>query len=305
MRQKSSMGSYRRGQLIFVWSMIIIPIIGWFIFFVYVNASSFVQAFQDVNGNFTWYNFEQVFASFRGDIDGRGGLGIAMRNTFSYFGQHIILIFPLQIIMAYFLYKQIPGYKVFRIIFYLPNIISSVVMVNVFKEFIAADGPIGVLCKQWGLFPQGGFLGNIDTAHATILFYCFWSGINTHLLVCGAMAKIPLEVLESARLDGVQAGRELISIVLPLIWPTLSTILILSCTGLINSSGPILLMTNDAYTYGCTTISYWIFEKVWTGSIESGKYTLVSATGLTLTVIIVPIVLGLRKLLEKIPTVEY
>ena len=117
MRQKSSMGSYRRGQLIFVWSMIIIPIIGWFIFFVYVNASSFVQAFQDVNGNFTWYNFEQVFASFRGDIDGRGGLGIAMRNTFSYFGQHIILIFPLQIIMAYFFYKQIPDIRCLELYF--------------------------------------------------------------------------------------------------------------------------------------------------------------------------------------------
>ncbi len=305
-KDKGSMGSYRRNQLIFVWSLIIIPILGWCVFFVYVNLSSFVQAFQDLDGNFTMEHFKTAWASFGGG-DGLNSLSIALKNTLSYWFQHMLLIFPLQIIMAYFLYKQIPGYKVFRILFYLPNIVSSVAIVGVFKEFISSTGPLGVICDALGIaLPDKGLLNNVATAHKTILFYCFIFGINTHLLICGAMAKIPLEVLESARLDGVQAGKELVYIVLPLIWPTICTITILSCTSIISSGGPILLMVPDAWSYGCTTISYWIWEKVYAGgSFMRGKYSLVSATGLTLTVFVVPVVLLLRKLLEKIPTVEY
>lgn len=305
-KEKLNMGSYKRNQLIFIWTMLFMPIVAWFVFFVYINLSSFVQSFQDVYGKFSFYNYEQIFASFKGD-DGLNSLSIALSNTLSYWLQHMLIIFPLQIIMAYFLYKQIPGYKVFRIIFYLPNIISSVAIVGVFKEFINPNGPLGVICQWIGIkLPDGGLLGNVATAHKTILMYCLIFGINTHLLICGAMAKIPLEVLESARLDGVQAGRELISIVLPLIWPTICTITILSCTSIIGSGGPILLMVSDAWSYGCTTISYWMWEKVYAGgSHMHGKYSLVSAAGLTLTVFVVPVVLTLRKLLEKIPTVEY
>ena len=50
----------------------------------------------------------------------------------------------------------------------------------------------------------------------------------------------------------------------------------------------------------------WLWEKVYAGgSFMKGKYSLVSAVGLILTAFTVPIVLLLRKLVEKIPAVEY
>lgn len=305
--EKKRMNKYKKDQLWFIWPMIAVPILHWFVFFLYMNMSSFVQAFQDGAGNFSLINMETAWASITGKVESSDKLSVGMKNTFLYFGLSELVIFPIRIVMSYFLYKQIAGYKFYRIIFYLPCIISGVAMTGVYKEFISSMGPLGVILKSWNIeMPMQGFLGTESTATAAIMAYVLWSGLTTHLLICGAMAKIPVEVLESARLDGIKSGRELISIVCPLIWPTISTMVILSLTSILSASGPILLLSPDPWTLKTYTVSYWLWEKVYAGgSFMQGKYSLVSAVGLILTVFTVPVVLLLRKLVEKIPAVEY
>lgn len=295
---------YKRNQLIFVWGGLAIPIIAWIVFYWYVNFSSFVQAFQERTGEWSMGNFKTVFDSIVNPGNDRGSLAVAFKNTFKYFALEIIVKYPIQIIVCYFLYKQIKGYKTFRYVLYLPAIISGVALTGLFKEFIATSGPLDALGMT---IPKRGFLGSPETATNTIMVYTVWVCVHGHmLLICGAMNRIPVDVLEAARLDGIGPARELVSLILPLIWPTLSTLLILTCTGFLNSSGPILLLAPDTYTLSTTTINYWIFEKVYAnGTHMGGQYNLVSAAGMMLTVVTVPIILALRKVLDMIPTVEY
>ena len=86
--------------------------------------------------------------------------------------------------------------------------------------------------------------------------------------------------------------------------------LIFNLTGLFTASGPILLFTPEIYeatAYKTMTISYWIFTQVYgTGGLGgSGYYGVVSAAGICFTLVGVPIILLVRKLLDKIPVVEY
>ena len=106
-------------------------------------------------------------------------------------------------------------------------------------------------------------------------------------------------IRDRAKLDGCGPGRELVSLIIPLLWPTISTQVILQLTGLFGSSGPILLFTQGAYE--TTTLAYWIFDSIYT----YGNYNAVSAAGLCCTVVGVPIILGIRWLIERIPAVEY
>ena len=295
---------FKKNQLIFIWGGLAIPIIAWIIFYWVVNVQSFVQAFQDpVTNGLSFVNFKEVWVSMFSSAE-RDSLAVAFINTVKYFGINIFIQFPLQIIICYFLYKQIVGFKAFRYILYLPAILPGVALAGLFKEFIATGGPLNAM----GLpIPQNGFLGSPDTATNTIIAYCIWTCPCTNmLLICGAMTRIPVEVLEAGRLDGIGPFRELVSLILPMIWPTLSTLLVLACCGFLNSSGPILLLAPDSYTLGTTTINYWIFEKVYAnGTHMQGKYNLVSAAGLLLTAVALPVVLGLKKLLDLIPDVEY
>ena len=83
----------------------------------------------------------------------------------------------------------------------------------------------------------------------------------------------------------------------------------LQITGILGASGQILLLVgeNDAFTLRAQTLSHWIFSQVYKGGNHmQGQYSLVSATGLSLTLVMLPFVMFVRWLfLEKIPTVEY
>ncbi len=307
--KKDSKNRMRIKQLRFVWGMLAIPIASWLVFWLYVNLSSVVQAFQDpYSGAFSWVNFVDFWESLTARDEGLGSLSIAVKNTMYYFLLANFVEFPIQIICSYFLYKKVRGFRIFRIIFYFPVMISAVTMTGVFKEVISPIGPLGSLCNSLGIdFPEAGLLGQQSTATATIMVYKVYTCVGYHmLLVSGAMARIPLEVLESARLDGVGFLREFGQIVIPMIWPTLNTLIILSMTGILSSSGPILLLASDSYALGTTTISYWIFEKVYANNqYMAGQYNLVSATGLCFTVVTVPIILFLRRILENLSVVDY
>ncbi len=308
-KKQKNVNEYRRRQLIFVWGSLVIPIISWLIFYWYVNFRSFIQAFQEpVSGEWSWINFKNVWASITSGTNAHGSLAEGFINTMKYFVVDIVIKYPIQIFACYFLYKQIVGYKTFRYIFYLPAIVSGVAWAGVFKEFISPSGPVGEILRALDIsMPQNGFLKTPETATNTIIVYSVWLCVYAHmLLLCGAMNRIPIEVLEAARIEGVGPWKELTSLILPLVWPTLSTLLLLTCTGILNASGPILLLQPDTYTYGTTTLSYWIFDKVYAGGVVgAGQYNLVSAAGLVMTIVAFPIVMGLRKLMNKLPTAEY
>lgn len=291
-------------RLIFIISCLAIPTVHWLVFWLYVNIQSIMLAFQDMRTNeFTFEHFRTVFEKL-----GNGGeLFIAVKNTTKYFLNSTLIVMPMCLIISFFLYKKITGYKAFRIIFYLPAIVSGMVYVTAFTELVHPNGPLCEIVRMLGGTPQEvGVLARRETATNTILLYCILTGCTGNVLIFGGgMARIPEEVLEAARIEGVSPFRELVSIIFPLIWPTVSTQLIFAMTGFFNASGPILLFPHA--NNNVTTISFWIFEQVYgTGGLGgTGFYNVVSAAGLCFTVVGVPVILLAQKLINKVEKVEY
>ena len=299
------MSSKKRGQLIFLICMLALPVAQWLIFWLYVNIQSIALAFQDPHGAFTWGNFTLFWEELHATTGKT--IGVAVLNTLIYFAVGILIQLPGALLISYFLYKKIWFNKAFRVIFYLPAIISGVVMVAAYRSLVDPGGPLEALVELCGgHLPPEGLLANSDTATAMIVLFVIWTGFGGNMLLFGgAMARVPIDVLEAARLEGCGPFRELVQIILPLIWPTICTVLIFTFTGIVNSSGPILLFTNGDYE--TTTINFWIFLKVYgqQGSGAGGEFGIVSATGLCFTLITVPIILIVRWALEKVPASEY
>lgn len=296
----------KRKEKTFIFFMMLLPVIHWCIFWLYVNFSSIILAFQDTRtGAFTWDNFIGFAESLTSPY---GEIKLALKNTLLYFSTSLLIISPCGLLMSYFLYKRILGSQVFRIIFYLPAIISGVVMVTCYTTFVDPHGPLGNILSWFNVtIPPEGWLARPETATTMILIYNVWTGFTGNILLyCGTMARVPLEVLESSKIEGCGAFREFVQIIIPLIFPTISTQIILLFTGVFTSSGPILLFDPNS-SYGTVTLSYWIFKQVYgTGTVGgSGSYNLVSATGLCFTLFGVPIILFIRWLMERIPAVEY
>lgn len=291
-----------KGAVVFVLAILTIPIIHWIIFWFGVNINSILMAFQLPTGDWSLETLKTVFEEIVSNQSNKDiNLNVAIRNTLIYFTKDLLML-PFHLIIAYFFYKKLTGYRVFQVIFYLPSIISGVAFSTMFSSFIASSGPIGILLKNMGVNPVPQLLANSDYATGTILFYTIWIGWGGNMLLLGgALARVPIEILESARLDGIKPAQELIYMILPLIWSTLSTLLILNMTSLFLADGPILLFTSGKFQ--TATIGYWIFDKVYYQGI--GAYNSVAAAGLIFTLVGAPIILFLKYLIERVPVVEY
>ena len=299
-KKKRSMGQAKKlKDTIFVYFLIALPLIEFFTIYVYTNVDSFFLAFTR-NGEFAGLvNFEMLWNEVRAP---GSELLIAIRNTFIYFGAGLVL-FVWSIFLSYFFYKKIAAYKAFRFILYMPAIISPVVFVSLFQNITNPNGAIEAIIKMFSPdFKMPSLLFRSETATWTMVVYVIWMGWTKNMLYLGgSLARIPVEVLESARLDGVGPWTELTKILVPLLLPTLSTLLLLDVVGILSSSGPILLFTKGAYK--TTTISYWMFTMVY--ATGENAYAKASAAGMCLTVIMFPVVYTMRWLIGKIDSVEY
>jgi len=281
-------------EKMFIIGMLSIPITNFLIFWLYVNVDSLALAFKTplISGGYEWCfdNFATLFKEFE---LGDSLLSIALGNTLIFFAVDILVSFPLNLLIAYFIFKKVTFYRGFRILLYLPCIIMPSVTVNLFKYIIAGNGPVSKLFEllNWN-FPV--LLVNSDYALWTIIFYQVFFYLGGKLILYGGVLNhVDNSVLESAKIAGANEFQELIYMIIPLMWPTLSTVLILSFVGLFGASGPILLFTQGGYN--TTTLSYWIFDKVY----YNGEYNYPSAVGLFFTLIGAPIALIMRKVLNK------
>ena len=240
---------FRKNMIPFIIGMLFIPVVWFIIFYLIVNINSILMAFKyikgvDDNGRliYAWglENYKNMFKAFTSV--GYSELRVSLINTLKYFFLNFLIIIPLTYFVAYFLYKKVWGYKFFRVLFYLPSIISGVAMVIIFKNMITTYGPIYTLLKNLFNYEMPPLLTNAKYATNTIMVYCVWVGfgVNT-VLYQGAMGRIPTEVIEAGKIEGITWWQELFYVVTPMVWPTLSTTLILAITQLFNTSGPILL----------------------------------------------------------------
>ena len=282
-------------EKLFIVGMLAIPVLHFLVFWLYVNFNSILMAFQrngfDGKPYWTLFWFETLWGEL---LIENSTLHIAFKNTMTYFACNILVILPVSLLLCYFLYKRIRGYKAFRVIFYLPSIISASIMVVLFKYIIAIDGPFGMFLTKVLNTEYPLLLADSRYAMKTIVFYVISFGFGGNIvLLSGAMGHIDESIIEAARIDGVNMFTEITRIVIPLVWPTLSTLILFAFVGLFGASGPILLFTEGEW--GTTTISYWIYEKVYFGQ----TYNYPAAIGLVFTVIGAPITLTLRHFMNK------
>lgn len=285
------------GKYLFLLAMLAIPIISFCVFWVYVNFQSILNAFRlEIRGEVVWsFANWKVFFQDLTSSNGYANMPLLLRNTMLYFGINMVVIFPISFFLAYFLFKKIFGYKFFRVIFFLPNIISAAVLATLYKFMLnpSLGGIVPTLISAiTGAEPQN-YLISDQYAIVAVLVYCVWTGFSVNMILFnGAMGRVPREVIEAGKIDGVSMRSEIFRIIIPMIWPTLSTLIIMNFANIFIASGPVLLLTNGAYN--TSSISFWMF--IITRNQESIYYP--STAGLIFTLVAIPIILAVKKAVD-------
>ena len=121
------------------------------------------------------------------------------------------------------------------------------------------------------------------------------------LVYTSTMSGIPTEVVESAQLDGITPFKELIYITMPMIYPTFVTFMLVNVAALFTDQMHLYTFYGTTSGSLAPTLGYYIFKSADEWSSRLGNnYAYLSALGVTLSAIAIPLTFGAKKLLEKI-----
>ena len=288
--------SKKKSRLIFYICGVAWPVIQFIVFYVFVNVNSILLSFRnfDIQSGYSFAgidNFKRVFS----EIATQPFLKTAFKNTFLIFGISIVSMFAM-LIVSYYLYKKQLFSGIFKVMLFLPSIIPGIALVICYKYFVEVGVP-KIWEEVFNISIQG-LLSNPDTKLITILFFNVWFGVgSSFLLYSGAMSGISDSIIEAATLDGVTAMQEFRYIVFPMIFPTFATFFITSFATLFTNQMSVFSFSGAQADYSVYTIGYYLYKSVQTATMD--QYPYLSAFGLVLTAIIIPICLLTKKALDK------
>ena len=291
----------------FIVSFTILPTLTFLIFYVYVNLNSFAMAFQynAADGSISW-TLDNIREVFRRLFPPDAEMGEAFANTFKTFGVNMVMFF-IGIFVSFFLYKKIFLYNVYRILFYLPSIVSAVVMCAVYKDLLGNYNTGLLFQKLYNLDYVPDIFSDEKFANTAVLINMVWLTFPGNLIIWGGtFARVPDSVIESARIDGVNWVQEAFRIIIPMVWPTFALMFVLSIAGGFGASGQVFLLTQGQA--GTQTVSNWMYMQVYGVSINnsSNAFNYMSALGMFLTLVSCIVSITLRKLSGKMfQGVEY
>ncbi len=290
-----------RRKLLFYGLWMLLPLSQLAIFYFAVNINSILLAFQkytvtDGRGAYVFAGFENFKNLF---ADGVGfslnGLKTMVKNTLlGFFIPEIITFLP-SIIMSYYVYKKCLFSKFFRVLLYLPTLLS-VLALSIIQYYILELG-VPEIAGKFGK-DLDGILSNPDTALTGLIVLQIWFGFCKGIMLYPAtMSSIPDSAIESARIDGCDAWGEFWHIILPLIYPTITVMFIADLAGIARVDLGTFNMYGQYTDPKLYTIGYYLYNETLKAGIAD--YPHLATFGVFLTLIVVPVVLLVRYLLNK------
>lgn len=292
--------SIKKTQTLFVCGVLAFPLILFAIFYVYVNINSVAMAFQEVNYDFTTsFVGLKNFESFIKMISSNGGvLNIGLKNSIKIYIINLLICMPLYIIFSYILYRKMYGHSIIRAIVMVPQIISSMIIALLFKKICDEAIPaIALTVFKYENFPH--LLSNPEYSFSTVMFYNIWVSFGTSLIVySNAIDGLDPEIIESAHIDGIDNFiLELWYIILPLIFPTLETFIVVGFANFFADDAGLVTFYGSGARTESYTIGYYYTREL---MIQNEKgFNELAAGGLMMSLIIAPLAFLLKRLLDK------
>ncbi|WP_292933229.1 sugar ABC transporter permease [Noviherbaspirillum sp.] len=186
---------------------------------IYVGMSNFAFLFGDERTSWHFWN--------------------ALKNNTYFFLIHMLVMVPLAIFIAALLsLPRIRGGGFYRTAIFMPTMLSFVIVAFVWRL---------ILSPLWGIAPNlldaiglkslfAPYLGKEAYALTTLGLISVWKELGVPMvLMYAAMLSIPTEILEAAEIDGIVGLQQFFKIKLPLLWPSVGVVAILTFVSNFNS----------------------------------------------------------------------
>ena len=300
--QRKVGGGMRTAKLydsIFICLITILPMFmlafGW----IFINANSILLAFKQYDdfGNIEFAGMSNIVQVLQDYVKDPLTM-LYFKNSVIVYLVTLIVTSIVPIVFSYYIFKKMWGSAFFKVVLFMPSIVSGICTVTIFKLLV--DRVIPMLLG-WDL--GEGLLANPDMTFGTVVFYRLWLSFGGGMLTqIGAMNATDQSTIDAGQIDGVGFFGELWHIVLPKAY---GIIFIGIYTGFPS------LFTNDLGLYAfmgpgapdrVSTIGYryTVEMQQMAGSNAMTSYPYWAAWGLVCSIICIPMTFLLRYLVEHI-----
>ena len=185
----------------------------------------------------------------------------ALRNTGFFVIGTIPFTTAFALLLALAVQPAFRGRTFFRLGFFLPSVVSVVVLSLVFKGLYSPHGllsamlgAIGITAPAWLLDPR--------TALPAIMAMDVWSASGYYMLIfLAGLESIPRDLYDAARLEGAGRWDCLRTITLPLLRPTLLFVLVVNTIRSLQIFAEVFVMTRGGPLGSTTTVVYYLYEQ--------------------------------------------
>lgn len=170
---------------------------------------------------------------------------LSLNNLALYGILFILACLAIGFLLAVFIDQNVSGEGVLRTVFLYPYAMSFVATGLVWQWLLTPGAGIDGVVARLG-FPDFVFdwIVDQDMAIHTIVIATVWqsSGLVMALMLAG-LRGIDADIWKAARLDGIPTWRVYLSIVLPMLWPTVATVFLLLATSVVKLYDAVVAMT--------------------------------------------------------------
>ena len=299
--KKSELGQNSINDKLFYALFALIPSVQFIIFYIVVNFNSVLLAFKDFSATgleYTWTfdNFSGWFTNESQKADLWTSIGVSLKS----YAIMLIVSIPLGLFFSYYMFKKMPASGVFRVLLFLPSILSAAVLAVIYKNMSewALGGTDGIISKLMG---ETFRFWDKDHRYTSMILFCIFFSFGTNVLMyTNKMNSISPEIIESAHLDGANGIKEFWYIVLPQTYSIVQVFLINGFASVcINQYNSHMLFGYSGMAADVKPIGYLLWSGVQRAKGEVAQMTEYAALGLMLTLIVVPLTFLLRWSLNK------
>lgn len=184
-----------------------------------------------------------------------------MLNTIIYLivAVPILAIFPL--FLAILINQKIRALTIYKILIYLPVIVSIVVAAIAFKWLYAQDGILNYFMQLFHL-SKIGWLTDPKYAIYSVIILTIWKGIGYYMMIyLASLMSVPKELYEACDIDGAGFIQKHLTVTVPHLMPTIALVTTISSISAMKIFAEIYVMTKGGPLNSTKTIVYYIYEK--------------------------------------------
>ncbi len=171
----------------------------------------------------------------------------------------------LPMLLAILIHQGVPGGKFFRAVYFLPAVLSSVIVGAIFNVVLRYDGSFNAALKAVGL-DAVDWLGSSSTALGSLIAVQLWATFGMSVLIfLSGLSTVPDDIVEAARIDGARFWQRLFLIVIPSLRPIIEFVAVVTTIGLLTSMFGLIYVLTGGGPGTATTLPEFL---IW---LEQGK----------------------------------